>query len=201
MKGRPTELVKKALQIDPKNAKALVLAGTAAFERKEFSEAIAQWGRAREGTSDETLRQQIDASMAAAQAAASGASAPQASAGASAAVSGAKVSGQVSLAVALAGKAPPDASVFIFARPAQGSRMPVALLRKKVSDLPLVFTLDDSMAMVPGSGLSQQTSVVIVARVSMRGDVMPQPGDLQGTSAAVPVGSKGVTLEVAEVLK
>ena len=47
------------------------------------------------------------------------------------------VSGRVSLADDLIKKAPPDATVFVFARPAQGSRMPVALLRKQT--LPSAF--------------------------------------------------------------
>ena len=79
--------------------------------------------------------------------------------------------------------------------------MPVALLRKKVSDLPMNFTLDDSMAMVSNTGLSKFSAVVVVARVSVRGDVTPGPGDLEGISAPVPIGTKNLKLEITEVLK
>ncbi len=41
--GKPTELLDKALQIDPKNLKALVLAGNAAFKAKNFNQAVAYW--------------------------------------------------------------------------------------------------------------------------------------------------------------
>lgn len=43
LRGRPTELVNRALKIDSQNAKALELAGSAAFEVKEYSKAIEYW--------------------------------------------------------------------------------------------------------------------------------------------------------------
>ena len=41
--GKPTELLNKALQIDPKNLKALVLAGNAAFKASKYDQAIKYW--------------------------------------------------------------------------------------------------------------------------------------------------------------
>lgn len=43
MEGKPTELLNKALEIDPQNLKALVLAGNAAFKGKRYDQAIAYW--------------------------------------------------------------------------------------------------------------------------------------------------------------
>jgi cytochrome c-type biogenesis protein CcmH len=43
MEGKPVELLNKALQIDPKNLKALVLAGNAAFKAKHYDQAIEYW--------------------------------------------------------------------------------------------------------------------------------------------------------------
>src|SRR5690606_20498903 len=43
LKGEPTALIKKALQIDPKHMKALALAGTAAFERGDYKSALQPW--------------------------------------------------------------------------------------------------------------------------------------------------------------
>ena len=113
----------------------------------------------------------------------------------------ATISGRVTLADDLLAKAPADATVFIFARPVEGSRMPVAILRRHVRDLPLDFTLDDSMSMVRDVRLSQAGMVVVAARVSQRGDVMPAPGDLQGITAPMRVGIAGVKLEISEVLR
>jgi cytochrome c-type biogenesis protein CcmH len=41
--GKPTEAVNHALQLDPKNQKALALAGSAAFEAGEYQKAVDYW--------------------------------------------------------------------------------------------------------------------------------------------------------------
>jgi cytochrome c-type biogenesis protein CcmH len=43
IQGPPLELVKKALKLDPENPKALELAGSAAFEAKNYKEALNYW--------------------------------------------------------------------------------------------------------------------------------------------------------------
>lgn len=43
--GHPTELINQALKIDPNNAKALQLAGSAAFQAKDYKKAIEYWER------------------------------------------------------------------------------------------------------------------------------------------------------------
>jgi cytochrome c-type biogenesis protein CcmH len=45
LQGPPLELVNRALELDPQNAKALELAGSAAFEARKFKEAIDYWQR------------------------------------------------------------------------------------------------------------------------------------------------------------
>src|SRR5258707_121079 len=45
MRGEPEELVLRALQVDPKNLKALALAGSAAYERREVRNAVRYWER------------------------------------------------------------------------------------------------------------------------------------------------------------
>jgi cytochrome c-type biogenesis protein CcmH len=107
---------------------------------------------------------------------------------------------RITLAPALAAKAAPDDTLFIFARAPQGGRAPLAILRKQVRDLPLAVTLDDSLAMSPAMRLSSVTQVVVGARISKSGNAMPQPGDLQGLSAVVPVGTQGMKLEINEAL-
>jgi cytochrome c-type biogenesis protein CcmH len=205
-KGEPFELLQRALALDPKNTKALVLAGSAYMEQDDAKQAVAFLERARATSTDPEFQRQIDASIAQAKAPAAPAlSASAATAAASApvgpTVSVGHVSGRVWLADSLQAKLPAQATLFVYARPVEGSRMPVALLRKKVSDLPLNFTLDDSMAMVANSGLSKFATVVVVARVSLRGNVTPQAGDLEGVSAPVAVGAKDLKLEITEVLK
>lgn len=45
LEGRPMELIDRALKIDPENAKALQLAGSAAFQAKNYQKAIDYWQR------------------------------------------------------------------------------------------------------------------------------------------------------------
>ncbi len=202
LRGEPTALIRKALAIDGNNLKALTLAGTAAYERKDFAEAIDDWSRARALSRDPILTQQIDASLASARAPDRVPVIPVAVASvAPPGAASAGISGRVSLADDLTAKASPDSTVFIFARPANGSRMPVAIMRRHVRDLPLDFRLDDSMSMVRDLRLSQAGIVIVGARVSARGDVAPTSGDLQGWSAPVRVGSTGIKLEISEVIQ
>ena len=107
----------------------------------------------------------------------------------------------MSLAPALKAKAAPDDTVFVFARPAEGSRVPIAIVRKQVRDLPFAFRLDDSLAMSPASLLSTAGRVIVGARVSKSGQAMPQPGDLEGLSAATAVGRTGVAVVIASEVK
>jgi cytochrome c-type biogenesis protein CcmH len=201
--GEPTVLVNKALEIDPRNVKALTLAGSAAFERQDFSEAIARWQAARDLAKDPRFASEIDASLATARAAAKGQAVPAAAAASARplAAASAVVSGRITLADDLQAKVPADATLFVFARPVDGSRMPVAILRRHARDLPLDFALDDSMAMVPDARLSRVARVIVGARISRRGDVAPQAGDMQGLSAPVDVGTRGIKLEISEVLQ
>jgi cytochrome c-type biogenesis protein CcmH len=43
LEGKPVELLNKALQLDPQNLQALVLAGKAAFEARKYDQAVEYW--------------------------------------------------------------------------------------------------------------------------------------------------------------
>jgi cytochrome c-type biogenesis protein CcmH len=97
----------------------------------------------------------------------------------------------VTLDPALAAQAAPESTVFVFARAVQGPRMPLAILRRQVKDLPVTVTLDDSLAMSPAMTLSKFDQVTVGARVSASGNAMPQSGDLEGSQSPVSVASSG----------
>jgi cytochrome c-type biogenesis protein CcmH len=45
LEGKPTEIINRALKVDPENPKALQLAGSAAFQAKDYKKAIDYWQR------------------------------------------------------------------------------------------------------------------------------------------------------------
>jgi cytochrome c-type biogenesis protein CcmH len=196
LQGKPLELVQRALETDPEHWKALALAGTAAFDRGDYGDAIAYWERLRRVVpADSEIGRATEASIAEARELAGAKPAAARDAPKTAAASP-KVGGRVSIAPALAARTEPDDTVFIFARAASGPPMPLAVLRKQVKDLPVAFTLDDSMAMAPNLKLSGFAEVVIGARVSRAGNATPQSGDLQGFSKPVRVGATGVSVVI-----
>jgi cytochrome c-type biogenesis protein CcmH len=231
LEGEPLRLIQRALKLEPDNLKALVLAGSAAFNRQDDVMAVFYWDRAvsigpaeheivqmaRDGAAAARERSKVPAAAGlavaagaagpaakpatpAAAAATGPAAAPNAVAPTAAAAAASAVSGTVRLSAQLKAQAAPEDSVFIFARPADGSRMPLAILRKQVKDLPLNFTLDDSLAMSPAARLSLAQQVIVGARISKSGQAMPQSGDLQGLSAPVKVGTTGLVVEISSAV-
>jgi cytochrome c-type biogenesis protein CcmH len=182
----------------------LALAGTAAFERKDYKGAVHYWeDLAKVEPAGTPFAEQIRDSIAQARQMAGmpvAADVPDSAKSSTPATGQAQITGTVTLAESLKGRVSPDDTVFIFARPVEGSRMPLAIIRKQVKDLPFRFTLDDSMAMSPAAKLSGAASVAVGARISKSGNAMPQSGDLQGLIPSVPVGTTGLKVEInAEV--
>jgi cytochrome c-type biogenesis protein CcmH len=214
MQGRPYDLVKKALQVEPFHQKSLWLAGTAAYQIQDYPAALQYWEKLitlfPEGTDGHTqmlrniaeikslMGEELDPEMVAKlqaqqQAAQSGEAGGNSGANAS-------VSGKVSLDPALAGSVSPGDTVFIFARAANGPRMPLAILKKQVRDLPFDFVMDDSDSMNPQMKLSGFSDIVVSARITKSGNAMPQPGDLQGSSNVVKVGSQSLNIVINQTV-
>ena len=203
--GEPAKLVERALKIDPDNIKALALAGTAAFDRKDYAGAAAHWERlVKLAPADAGFLQQVQAGID--EARKLGNLPPAADAGTApaapvAAVGGGGVSGSVSLSPALVAKTSPEDTVFVYARAAEGSRMPLAIVRKQVKDLPFDFKLDDSMAMSPAAKLSGAPKVIVGARISKAGQAMASPGDLSGQTEPMAPSGSGLKIVINEVMK
>jgi len=214
--GEPMRLIERALRIDPHQPKALALAGSVAFKRGDMAAAIAHWQRALANLPPESefarglaqslqearqtqAMQRVRGDLAPAPTSTSPRIAAAPSARSAATASAPSVRGRVGLSPALRAKLRPDDTVFIVARAAQGPRMPLAILRLRASDLPAVFTLDDSSAMSPQMRLSAYSDVVISARVSRSGEALPQAGDLVGEPVQARVGASGVELRIDRV--
>ena len=218
LEGAPAVLIQRALAIDPKHKKALALAGTVTLETHDLDASIAYWRRlaAELPVGSDEARQvadviaEVDAakregkgsSVAPSERAAATAppasvpSAPRVGTGAT----GPAIAGRVDLNAALASKVALNDTVFIFARAAEGPRMPLAVLRIPAKELPRDFSLDDSMSMAPGVKLSATPSVIVEARISKSGNALPQPGDLFGRSAPLKPGATGVRITIDQVV-
>jgi cytochrome c-type biogenesis protein CcmH len=200
----------RAVQLSPEDRerlvefiKALALAGRAEFEQRNYAAAIGYWERILPFAAPESeFARSVSESIAEARtlsgdAAPAQASAPHPAKPAGAATAAQAIRGVVSLDPKLKGKVAPGDTVFVLARPASGSRMPLAVARTTVDKLPYTFSLDDSMAMSPDAKLSGHATVVVVARVSKSGTAMPQKGDIEGMSAEVKPGDSGVKVQMS----
>ena len=207
LQGAPTKLLERALELNPNNEKALALSGSAAMERGDYVSAVRYWEKLLKllpaedtqntkmiGEALNQARQMMAHTKGGKVAALDQINEPAASPTQAAGKEG--ITGTVTLSAALKSKADPNDTLFVLARAAQGPKMPLAILRKQVKDLPLSFELNDSMAMSPQMKMSNFDQVVVVARVSKSGNAMPQPGDLMGMSTPLALGSKGIKVTI-----
>jgi cytochrome c-type biogenesis protein CcmH len=172
-----TDMAELALRQDPQQPTVLSMLGMAHFEQGDYQRAIDYWQRllpslgpvspnrkiimagieqakSRLGSSDTTSIDRPDV------------------------IKNASI--QLSVSIDEGIIASSDSVVFVFARSASGPRMPLAVAKLTVADLPVILTLDDSMAMAPGLNLSSQKEIEVVARIAKNGIANPGPGDIEG---------------------
>ena len=193
--GEPWNVIREVLQRDPQHFGALLTAGSASYAEGKFADALKYWEQARKPLdANNPDLQGLESAIATVR---ERLGMPPAKA-APAAASGLNVTGQVNLSASLKSKASPNDVVFIYATPANGDRMPLAIFKTTVSQLPFNFTLDDSTAMAPDRKLSAAGEVMVKVRVTKSGNAMPQSGDLSGSLGPVKVGAKGLKLEIKD---
>lgn len=209
LQGKPLELIKRALKLNEQDEKALNLAGTAAYQEKNFAQAAEYWRRLLKVIPPDTdTSREVAAAIAEAEKASGGVPAldnlssfdgknsNEEKAAQPLTGSSASVSGTVSISKELAGRLDPADTIFIFAQLPQGPKMPLAGLKINAKQLPYHFTLDDSVAMTPNNKLSDHPEVTISARVSKSGQPMAQSGDLQGKAGPIKLGQKDVKITI-----
>ncbi|MEO6421399.1 MAG: tetratricopeptide repeat protein, partial [Candidatus Nitrotoga sp.] len=208
LQGEPEKIVRQALKIDPGNLKALSLAGSAAFERKDYQDAVNWWQKIINLLpADSPVVASISASISEARGLAGLPPEATAPAGdrafsAESKVTNGSVSGTVRLDPALKERTADTDTIFIFARAVGGERKPpLAVMRETVKELPFDFTLDDSMSMMPGLNLSSVANVIVGARISKSGNVISSPKDLEGFSKPVKTGQKDITITIDTEVK
>jgi cytochrome c-type biogenesis protein CcmH len=211
--GEPSQLIARALAIDPRQPKALSLAATAALERKDYGVAIDEWRKlkAQFAPGSEEAKE-IDSMIAEATAARQGGvmspgakgggnATPATGAATTANAGDTAIAGRVALDPKLRDRVSANDTLFVFARAVNGPRMPLAVLRTTAGELPRDFTLDDSMAMAPAARLSGANEVVVEARISKSGSATPSSGDLQGKSGVVKPGAQDVSIVIDDIVR
>lgn len=185
MTGEPAQLVTKVLERDPNNANALWLAGMAKVEEGSYAEAKSHWQKLLtllppDSKSLLQVKQML-------------ASLEQEMSKNDSNVAGTAIRVKVDIKPELKAKLSAESTVFVYAQAVDGPKMPLAIVRKQLADLPLEVTLSDAQAMRPGVHLASYPKLNIVARVSQSGQAMSQPGDLLGSTELAAPFEKEVT--------
>ncbi len=186
--GKPSELISKALALEPENMKALWLAGMAKAQQGDADTAIKLWKKLEALLPPGSEYQQEIQSLLAQLKSETATVATQPETVAT--TSSVSITVQVSLAPELIESAAATDTVFVYAQALSGPKMPLAIARKQVSDLPITVSLNDTMAMMPTMKLSNFSEVKLLARVSKSGNAMAQAGDLIGSINQVVVSDK-----------
>ncbi len=206
LSGEPEKLVDRAIELSPTNQNALFLKGLARAQADDPAAAEATWERllglmevgspAQQAVVEQLniVRSRLGKGPLEAQAAAP--TAPVATPAAPVAATpaagntppdpnAAGIDVSIKVAPELADLVQPGDTLFVFARAEAGPPAPLAIQRRAASELPLTLRLDESMGMIAGMSLAQFPRVVIGARLSRSGNAQPQPGDLEGLTAAM----------------
>jgi cytochrome c-type biogenesis protein CcmH len=197
--GRAAPMVEKAFQLEPGNPNALWIAGILAYQRTDYQEAVDRWSKLRgllkpQSAELESVNKALDDARAKLGLPTEEPELPnivqtkKPKLQKAPAAGGESIKVEISLSPEIQDKAKPDDLLFIYAKAMSGPPMPLAAVRKRVSDLPISISLDDSMAMMPQMKLSKFSQVAVGARISLTGSPTAQSGDLEGEISAVSPG-------------
>ena len=162
-------LLERAVQGNPRNERALFFLGMHRFQSGQPAEASALWERLLPLLQPEAaaaLRPQVDAAREAA-------GLPPL------AEPEALVRVTVDVDGTLAGEVRPGDVLFVYARAAEGEGPPVAARRIVLCTLPQTIGLSDADSLMPTAKLSEQKTVILLARLSHGGNATPASGDLE----------------------
>ncbi len=177
---RAAGMLSKVLKVEPTNLDAISLLALIAYERKDWPQAKAafevllasmekndsRYSMISERIADIEKQMQTDGSVM-----------PVTTTGA--------IAVTVDIAKELIDKQPKDGILFIFAKAASGSPMPLAAVKLANYSFPITVELSDSSAMVAGLNLSSAENIIISARISIDDSVMPSSGELEGHSESL----------------
>jgi cytochrome c-type biogenesis protein CcmH len=195
--GLPEQLVTKALTIEPDNPTGLWFAALAKAQQNDKKSAVALLRKLETLLpADSPDKEQIHNIIVNTEA--EGESPTPSKAKDTNPVSALSITVKVSLYPELQPTVAPQDTVFVYAQALAGAKMPLAIERKQVKDLPLSISLSDADSMLPNIKLSNFKEVKLLARISKSGSALPQPGDLIGI---VEQANIGINNEYSIVIK
>lgn len=204
MPPRAMSLFENALAVEPNNQAALFWGGLAAVNRADTDVAADRWERLLGTNPPDDIRGVIEQRIAEwrgeAPAAVADAVPPPGAAEPEPAPepleAGAIVSANIALSEAAQSALPSDATVFVIARDPSQPSPPIAVTRRRLAELPAVVQLGDRESMVPGRELSGFEEFELVARVSLSGQPVSQPGDWFGSVIVKPDENGSIVLSI-----
>ena len=203
--GKPTELIFKAVKQSPDHQTGLWLAGMAKAESGAYSEALQYWQRLKKILpADSESYQELMGLIANVQAQSPGSEVTKSEeiTSAEVAIKNVEVQVKVGLSQDIKGKTKPEHTVFIYAQAMNGPKMPLAIVREQVKNLPITVVLSDQQAMSPMMKLSSFDKVKLIARISKTGSAMPQKTDLIGEIGPVSTtDNKLVEIEISREIE
>ncbi len=176
---RAAGMLSKVLQAQPNNLDAISLLALIAFERKDWLQAKAAFEVLLASMDESDTRyaminqriSEIDLQIAQQNVATSGEQ-----------LAAQSIQVTVDIDGQLVDKQPNNGILFVFAKAAKGSPMPLAVVKLTDYSFPITVELSDANAMMAGLNLSSANEIVISARISNDDSVMPSTGELEGHS-------------------
>jgi cytochrome c-type biogenesis protein CcmH len=184
------DLVMRALEMEPENVNVLWFAGVAEFQAGNYRNSIDHLSKlSAQAKQDQEINRSLRLYIEKARNAliAAGEAVPttneilgSSAAPVQAAGTGASVQVKVEINDDVRSRFSDGDAVFVYAKAAAGPKMPLAVQRLTLAQLPTTVTLDDSMAMMEGMNMSAFGSVVVSARVTTTGSAIAKAGDYIG---------------------
>ena len=185
-------LLQSALKINPKHERALWYAGYGAYKNGNFADAAKHWEvllelvpTDRTDVKSSLLKYLNDARQKSGQEMIVAAESSMPKSNDKDQVAKRFITVSVGLSEQLKEKVNPADTLFVYARAAQGPKMPLSLSRLTVADLPVTVTLTEDMAMIQNMTMGSFDQVHAVARISKSGQAITQPGDFIAQSVLV----------------
>jgi cytochrome c-type biogenesis protein CcmH len=176
--GRPIELVKQALELEPDAPDALYLAGLFAVSIQNFDLAKALWQRSLSSLPLDSPDRSVLIEVLAELSGLTGEGDPQ---------TAHSVAVRVTFSDQILASRSKDDYVMIYIKAAQGRPMPIAIQKIQLKDFTGVVELTDDDSVMPTRKLSQSEEVIAVVRLSQSGSAMKQADDIQVLSKVINV--------------